>query len=105
MADEPNTDVVDELEHEDGIVEGGEDTTTATTTTDKPDELRKAMAELATTVRTIATPKEKDDEPALTEEQKAELWAVYNPEASRKDFFKKFFRMNPEATPEEVTEA
>lgn len=68
------------------------------------DELKAAMAELAGTVKTLATPKEAP-EPELTQEQKNELWAVYNPEATRKDFMKKFFRLNPDATPEEETEA
>lgn len=73
---------------------------------DKPDpnaELRSAMTELAGTVREIAKPKEKEVE--LTPEQKSELWAIYDPEKTNKDFMKKFWKLNPDATPEEVAEA
>lgn len=108
MADEPNTQV-DELENEDGIQPtsgsgDGDVATTTTTETQKPDDLRQAMAELAQTVKTIAKPKE-DEETPLTDEQKAELWAVYDPKKGRKDFFQKFFHLNPDATPEEVKDA
>jgi hypothetical protein len=64
------------------------------------DELRSAMAELAGTVKRIATPKE--ETPAPTPEQVAEFWQVYNPESSDKEFFRKFFRLNPDATEEEA---
>lgn len=66
-------------------------------------ELRSAMADLAGTVKDLAKPKEEKTE--LTEEQKNELWAVYDPEKTQKDFMRKFFRMNPEATEDEVKEA
>jgi len=68
------------------------------------DDLRAAMAELAGTVKTLATPKV-EKEPELTQEQKNELWAVYDPKKSKPDFMRKFFRMNPDATPDEEKEA
>lgn len=67
------------------------------------DELRSAMAELAGTVKKISEPKE----PAPREpspEEVAEFWKVYNPEISDKEFFKKFFRLQPDATEEEVAQ-
>ena len=66
-------------------------------------EMRSAIADLAKTVKAATAPKTPDFIP-LTDDQKAELWGIYDPEKGRKDFFQKFFRMNPEATPEEVKE-
>lgn len=66
-------------------------------------EWQKAIADLATQVKTATAPKEQKQE--LTQEQKDELWAVYNPEKTKKDFMTKFFRLNPDASPEEVAEA
>jgi hypothetical protein len=77
--------------------------TTETTTTTEPTELQTALAELTKTQKTIlerTAPAEKVAE--LTPEQKKEFWAVYDPESSDKEFFKKFFRMNPDATSEEI---
>lgn len=72
----------------------------------KPDdsaELRSAMAELASTVKTLAEPKK--EEKQFTKEEIAEFWAVYDPEKGRPDFIKKFFRLtDEEATPERVAE-
>jgi hypothetical protein len=65
------------------------------------DDLRDAMTELAETVRQIATPP-KPTTPPPTPEEIAEFWKVYDPESSDKEFFKKWFRLNPEATVEEV---
>lgn len=71
--------------------------------TDANAELRTAMADLAKTVGSIA---KKDDKPEeLSQDQKDELWAVYNPEKSRADFMRKFFRLNEDATPEQIKEA
>jgi hypothetical protein len=73
---------------------------------DKPDpnaELRSAMTELAGTVRDIAKPKEKEQ--PLSEAEQKKLWAIYDPEETRKDFLHKFFKLNPDATPDEVKEA
>lgn len=67
-------------------------------------EWKQAIADLATHVKTVTAPKK--EEPAeLTAEQKQELWGVYDPEKGRPDFMRKFFRMNPDATPEEIQEA
>lgn len=104
MAEE-NTDL---LENELPVTEDAvvENETTDDSKEAKPDpnaELRSAMTELAGTVRDIAKPKEK--EPELTPEQKSELWAIYDPEKTNKDFMKKFWKLNPDATPEEVAEA
>lgn len=72
----------------------------------KPDEnaeMRTALTELATTVRTLATPKTEEEK--LTPEQVDELWQVYKPTKTKADFMKKFFRLNEDATPEEVKAA
>lgn len=66
-------------------------------------DLKAAMVELAGTVKTLATPKPAV-EPELTQEQKNKFWQVYDPEKSNKDFMKKWFRLNPEATTEEIAE-
>lgn len=98
----PEEDFAGGIEHQ----QNGVDPTKAKPEADPNLELRSAMAELAGTVKSFATastPKAAD--PVLTEEQKAELWAIYNPEKSKPDFMKKFFRLNPEATPEEIKEA
>lgn len=68
------------------------------------DEMRQAITELATTVKGLAKPKEKEEE-KLTPEQIEELWGVFKPEQTRPDFMRKFFRMNPDATEDEIKEA
>jgi len=83
--------------------EAPETGTTETKTGEKPEEWKEAVAELARSVNKATAPKE----PApveMTEEQKAEYWGVWDPEKSNKEFYKKWFRLNPDATPEEVTE-
>lgn len=99
---DPNTEIENDLDDldEPEIEPKGKETLPKS----ENDELRSAMAELAGTVKTLATPKEKP-EPELTQEQKNELWAVYDPKKSKPDFMKKFFRLNPDATPEEEAEA
>lgn len=69
-----------------------------------PDDLRQIVTELASTVRESNKPKPVEEK-ELTQEQKDELWAVYNPEKTKKDFMRKFFRLNPDATAEEEQEA
>jgi hypothetical protein len=72
----------------------------------KPDdnaEMRQALTDLAGTVRELATPKKEEEK--LTPEQIDDLWAVYKPTKTKADFMKKFFRMNEDATPEEVKAA
>jgi hypothetical protein len=67
--------------------------------------LEKAVQELATTQKTILEKVEKPKEEKqveLTPEQKAEFWGIYDPEKSDKEFFKKWFRLNPDATAEEI---
>ncbi len=68
------------------------------------DEMRAALAELAGTVNKIVAPKEKEAAP-LTPQQEKEYWALFDPEESKPDFMKKWFRMNPEATEDEIKEA
>jgi hypothetical protein len=58
------------------------------------------MTELAGTVKRIAEPKE-PTAPPPTEAEIAEFWKVYDPEQSDKEFYQKWFRLNPDATPEE----
>jgi hypothetical protein len=75
-------------------------------TPEKPptDDLRAAMTELAGIVKGQVAPK-KDDAPAeLTQEQKDELWAVYNPEKKDPKFLDKFFRLTEDMTPEQKAE-
>jgi hypothetical protein len=69
------------------------------------DELKKAMAELAGTVNKLATPKETPKE--MSPEEQTKFWGIYDPTngGARKDFFQKFFRLNPDATPEEIEDA
>lgn len=71
-----------------------------------PDEMRQAMAELTKAVTTMASKKEETPrEPAkLTPEQEEERWAVYNPGKTKPDFYKKFFRLAPEATEDDLKE-
>lgn len=100
--------VIDELP-DDGMSDGGEKptekpTTTATTEepeTQKPDDLRAAMAELAGTVRKIAEPKPEAPKPP-TPEEVAEYWAVWDPEGTDKEFFKKFGRFPEDTPPEQI---
>lgn len=72
------------------------------TTPPPDDDLRRTMTELAGTVKALATPKQ--EERQMTQAEQAEMWAIYDPEASNKEFFKKWFRLNPDATPEDVAE-
>lgn len=81
-----------------------EEPTTAQPTEKKSIDLEAAMAELAGTVKQIAQPKEAPVPPP-TKEQIAEFWAVYDPESTDKEFFKKWFRLNPDATQEEIQQA
>jgi hypothetical protein len=67
-------------------------------------ELRSAMQELAGSVKTIADKQGKETEHEPTEQEKKEFWAIYDPEQNQKEFFRKWFRLNPEATQQEVDE-
>ena len=74
----------------------------------EPTAMERAVEELTKTQKTILervnAPKE--IEPVKrTPEQEAEFWAVFDPEATDKEFMRKFFRMNPEATDDEVKQA
>lgn len=100
-ADE-NLDVDDALD----VTDPPTQTQPAAATPSKNEDVLTAIRELAGALKP-ATPAAAPTatQGALTPEQTAELWAVYNPEATRKDFMRKFFRLNPEATPEEIAEA
>lgn len=102
MADENDNadDGLDELldtEGADTLPAGG------TAGADDKDELRLAMADLAKSVTTLATPK-KDEPKELTQEQKDELWGVFNPEKDDPKFLDKFFRLADDMTPEQKLE-
>lgn len=86
-----NGEVVDKEEPEKKVLDPNED-------------LRNAVQELTRIQTEAAKPKEKEAA-ELTEAQKAEMWAVYNPEGTKKDFMKKFFKLNPDADEAEVAEA
>lgn len=73
----------------------------AATATPQPNELQSAMAELARTVGEISKPKPEAPK-ELSEDEKAELWAVYNPEKTNPDFFKKWMRLAADMDPNEV---
>ena len=63
------------------------------------------MAELTKAVTTMASKREEPaKEEKLTPEQEEERWAVYNPGKTKPDFYKKFFRLAPEATEEDLKE-
>lgn len=66
-------------------------------------DLDAAFEKLGSTISTAVAPRR--EEPQMSEEEQRKLWAIYNPESTQKDFMRKFFRMNPEATEEEVKEA
>lgn len=89
---------VEELEQQDGI-ETQETQETQETKPDASAELRAAMTELAGTVKTLATPK--TEEKPLTEDEKNEFWAVYNPEKEDPDFFKKWMRLQDDMDPQQ----
>ena len=74
----------------------------------EPTAMEKAVEELARSQKTIVEGLSRRQEPEqkqLTPEQEAEFWAIYNPEASDKEFMRKFFRLNPEATEDEIKQA
>ncbi len=81
---------------------GGEDDVTPPA---KPqsDELKTAMTELAATVTKAVTPKEPVKE--LTQDEKDEIWAVWNPTKTDPDYFRKFLRLNTDMDPAEVEKA
>lgn len=67
---------------------------------DRTSALEKAMSELAGTMKTIATPKAQQKE--LSQDEKDELWGVYNPTKADPDFFKKFLRLPVDMDPKEA---
>lgn len=105
--------VTDEMELEDDALLGQEGAEGAgeKQVEGEPDEVKVALTELAKSQKGIVEElgrqreSRREEEPELTAEQKAEFWAIYDPEKSDKEFFKKFFRMNPEATEDEVKAA
>jgi hypothetical protein len=87
---------------------GGGTTTTQTTQTTEPKPLSQgdldaAFEKLGTTLKTAVTPPR--EAPQMSEADQKKLWSIYDPEESQKDFMRKFFRLNPEATKEEEQEA
>lgn len=74
-----------------------------TPVTKQPDELKTALTELAKTVGGMA--KDRQPPPAekqLSDEEKAELWGVWNPTKTNPDFFRKWLRLNTDMDPVEV---
>lgn len=73
---------------------------------EQSDDLKAALADLTTVVTSLKKPeKEKEVVKELTAEQKAEMWGVFDPTKDKKDFMKKWFKLNPDCTPEEESEA
>lgn len=69
----------------------------------KPDELKTALTELAKTVGGMAKERQpQTQEKQLSEEEKAELWGVYNPTKNNPEFFRKWLRLNTDMDPAEV---
>lgn len=102
MADEFETidDGLDELLDGELPPEGGKPATVKPAGGD--DDLRTAMADLARNVSTLTAPKPTPKE--LTQDQKDEIWAVYNPEKADPKFMDKFFRLTDEMPPEQKAE-
>lgn len=93
---------------EGGQGEGGEGGQQQQQPAAEPTAMERAVEELTRTQSLIAQGLQRQQEPQqkpLTPEQEAEFWAIYNPEASDKEFMRKFFRLNPEATDEEIKQA
>lgn len=97
---EPRVDQIDEL---DGNDPSKQQETTPTPSAPPTDDLRSAVADLTRIVaedrKRTAEPKEKE----LSPEEQAKQWAIYDPEAEDKDFFKKFLRLNSDMDEQEIT--
>ncbi len=98
------TNVIDSLEETPDETPPKTEVTPPDEETPPQDDLRAAMTELAGTVKRIAEPPA-PAAPPPTAAEIAEFWQVYDPEQSNKDFFKQWFRLNPDATQEEVDTA
>lgn len=104
--EENDTSFVDDVTEEtvdttDASGKGG----TAAATTTQPDELKSAMAELAKTMGGLAAKETAPQEKVLSDDEKAELWGVWNPTKSDPDFFRKWLRLNTDMDPAEVEKA
>lgn len=93
-------DVTTEIRHDDDSQPGLENQGKAPAV-----DIAKAMSDLAASVKGAMPKAQEAKEPEMSEEEKTEFWAIYKPDATRKDFFQKWFRMNPDHTPEELKEA
>jgi hypothetical protein len=69
-------------------------------TPEKPDELRTALADLASHVQKVTAKEEPKKE--LSEDEKNEYWGVYDPEKTNPDFFKKWMRIAADMDPNEA---
>lgn len=91
----------------DDVLEGQEDGEKKVEVTPKSappqDDLKAAMAELAGTVTKLATPRP-EPKKELTQDEKDEMWAVFNPEKADPKFLDKFFRLTEDMTPEQRAE-
>lgn len=104
LAEETETQQIDQLEE--GAVVDEQKTTTTTTTeggVQPNDDLRAAVADLAKHVKTVTTPKEPTRQP--TQDEIDEAWGVWKPEKENKDFFRQFLRLNTDMDPAEVEKA
>lgn len=81
--------------------EGGSDTAAPKPVTQA--DLDAAFEKLGSTISTAVTPRK--EEAPMSEDDQRKLWAIYNPEETQKDFMRKFFRMQPEATEDDVKAA
>lgn len=86
-----------------GLETAPPDTTSAAPKPVTQADLDAAFEKLGSTISTAVTPKA--SEPQMSAEEQKKLWAIYDPEGTQKDFMRKFFRLNPEATKEEEDEA
>lgn len=67
------------------------------------DETKEALAELARHVQRVTAPKEEPK--VLSEDEKEEMWGVWNPTKTDPDYFRKFLRLNTDMEPAEVERA
>jgi hypothetical protein len=101
MATATDTEIEDDEDID--ILPEGEEGSTPTPPPDPNADLRAAVTELTRITTEGAKPRPEEDKP-LSDDEKAELWAIYDPRKSKKDFMKKYFRLNPDATDEEEAE-
>lgn len=101
----PAEQFVDEIQKD---TSGLETQDTSTTPPPKPvtqADMDAAFEKLGTTISKAVTPREQQEAKQMSPEEQKKLWAIYDPEEGQKDFMRKFFRLNPEATEQDIADA